>query len=117
MIVFDKTSMLTMGEPRVMDVVAAEGWAAEKILWAAAVERGSDHPLALAIVERAEGLDIPPARAFLNFEGKGARAEVEPASSVRTAPNQDATRTFVDIWKPIHRHQYIAQSPDQARRQ
>ena len=77
-IVFDKTGTLTMGQPRVVEVVTAAGRTEDEVLRAAAaVERGSDHPLALAIVERAEGLDVPAARGFLNLEGKGARAELE----------------------------------------
>ncbi|MEP0322632.1 heavy metal translocating P-type ATPase [Bauldia litoralis] len=77
-IVFDKTGTLTMGQPRVVEVVVAGGREEDEVLrTAAAVERGSDHPLALAIVERAEGLDVPSARGFLNLDGKGARAEVE----------------------------------------
>ena len=77
-IVFDKTGTLTMGQPRVVDVVPAEGTDADTVLSvAAAVERGSDHPLALAIIERAEGLDVPGTDAFLNIEGKGAQAEIE----------------------------------------
>ncbi|MBX4893249.1 heavy metal translocating P-type ATPase [Rhizobium bangladeshense] len=77
-IVFDKTGTLTMGQPRVVDVLAAEGRSPEEVLrLAAAVEHGSDHPLAVAIVERAAGLDIPEMRAFLNLDGKGARAEIE----------------------------------------
>jgi len=77
-IVFDKTGTLTMGQPRVVDVVPAEGTDADTVLrMAAAVERGSDHPLALAIIERAEGLDVPATGAFLNIEGKGAQAEIE----------------------------------------
>ncbi|MCP3055714.1 copper-translocating P-type ATPase, partial [Aurantimonas marianensis] len=77
-IVFDKTGTLTMGQPRVVEVVAAGGRTEDEVLrTAAAVERGSDHPLALAIVERAEGFDVPETRAFLNLEGKGARAEIE----------------------------------------
>lgn len=77
-IVFDKTGTLTMGQPRVVDVVPAEGGDADTVLrMAAAVERGSDHPLALAIIERAEGLDVPATGGFLNIEGKGAQAEIE----------------------------------------
>jgi Cu2+-exporting ATPase len=77
-IVFDKTGTLTMGQPRVVEVVAAAGRTEDEVLWtAAAVERGSDHPLALAIIERAEGFYVPETRAFLNLEGKGARAEIE----------------------------------------
>ena len=77
-IVFDKTGTLTMGQPRVVEVVAADGRTADEVLrTAAAVERGSDHPLALAVVERAKDLPVPEARGFLNLEGKGARAEVD----------------------------------------
>jgi Cu2+-exporting ATPase len=76
-IVFDKTGTLTMGQPKVVDVVPAEGRTIDDTLKAAAaVERGSDHPLALAIIERATGLDIPAVTAFLNVEGKGAQAEI-----------------------------------------
>jgi Cu2+-exporting ATPase len=77
-IIFDKTGTLTMGQPRVVDVVAAKDQSSEGVLrTAAAVERGSDHPLALAIMERSEGLTIPDPRAFQNIEGKGARAEID----------------------------------------
>lgn len=77
-IVFDKTGTLTMGQPRVVDVIPAEGTDADTVLrMAAAVERGSDHPLALAIIERAEGLDVPGTGTFLNIEGKGAQAEID----------------------------------------
>ena len=76
-IIFDKTGTLTMGEPRVVDIVAADGRSPEQVLaLAAAVEHGSDHPLALAILERADGQEVPEARDFLNLDGKGARAEV-----------------------------------------
>ncbi|MGR3198976.1 MAG: heavy metal translocating P-type ATPase, partial [Paracoccus sp. (in: a-proteobacteria)] len=76
-IVFDKTGTLTMGEPRVVELVAAEGHTEDDALRAAAsVDRGSDHPLALAIVQRAEGLDVPQMAGFENLEGRGARAEI-----------------------------------------
>jgi len=77
-IVFDKTGTLTVGQPRVVEVVPAGQSMPEDVLRiAAAVERGSDHPLALAIIDRAVGLHVPEAQSFLNLEGKGARAEVE----------------------------------------
>ncbi len=79
-IVFDKTGTLTMGQPKVVEVAPASDSSAEQVLSAAAaVERGSDHPLAVAIVERAAGLNIPKAEAFLNLEGKGARATIAGA--------------------------------------
>jgi Cu2+-exporting ATPase len=77
-VVFDKTGTLTLGQPDVVAVVAAAGVSeAEALATAAAVERGTDHPLAQAIVRRAAGLPERPVRDFLNIEGKGARAEVD----------------------------------------
>lgn len=76
-VVFDKTGTLTMGQPKVVEVAPAAGVAPDDVLrLAAAVERGSDHPLALAIIERAAGLDIPAIEGFLNLEGRGAQAVV-----------------------------------------
>lgn len=60
-IAFDKTGTLTVGRPKVTDVIAFEGDETEMLAKAAAVERGSSHPLGAAIVEAAEtrGLELP----------------------------------------------------------
>ena len=77
-IVFDKTGTLTMGQPKVVDIVAGGTYSADEVLrLAAALERNSEHPLALAIMERAGDLALPEARGFANLEGKGAHAEIE----------------------------------------
>ncbi len=77
-IVFDKTGTLTMGKPEVVDMALAAGVTEEQILsTAAAVEAGSDHPLAQAILRRAGDIQSPKATGFNNLEGKGAQAEVE----------------------------------------
>jgi Cu2+-exporting ATPase len=76
-IVMDKTGTLTLGQPQVVEVVTAKGQTQEGVLaTAAAVEQGSDHPLAQAILRRAEGLIIPVQKSFENIEGMGARAEI-----------------------------------------
>ncbi len=76
-VVFDKTGTLTMGEPQVVEVVAAPNSDQDAVLsLAATVEQGSDHPLAQAIQRKAEGLKLEPLTGFVNIEGKGARAEV-----------------------------------------
>ncbi|TAK05764.1 MAG: heavy metal translocating P-type ATPase, partial [Candidatus Manganitrophaceae bacterium] len=76
-IIFDKTGTLTMGQPEVVEVVAAAGHTIEEALArAAAVEQGSDHPLAQAILRRAGEIEKKSVRGFTNIEGKGARAEV-----------------------------------------
>ena len=80
-IVFDKTGTLTMGQPKVVEVSPAAGTVEDEVLRiAAAVERGSEHPLALAIIERAGALEIPKIDGFLNIDGQGARADVEGAN-------------------------------------
>ena len=76
-IVFDKTGTLTMGQPKVVEVVGASGQSEEGVLkLAAALEKHSEHPLAVAIMERAGALTLPDAKDFANLEGKGARADV-----------------------------------------
>ncbi len=77
-IIFDKTGTLTMGKPEVVDLVMANGTTEEQLLsGAASVDAGSDHPLAQAILRRAEKLKPPKATGFTNVEGKGAKAQVD----------------------------------------
>jgi Cu2+-exporting ATPase len=74
-VVFDKTGTLTLGQPDVVEMVPAPGTTEAQLLsTAAAVEKFSEHPLALAVLKRA-GSDIPEtATAFTNIDGQGARA-------------------------------------------
>jgi P-type Cu+ transporter len=77
--VVDKTGTLTEGRPRVTGVDAAGGWNENEVLsLAAAVERGSEHPLASAIVGAADerAVRIPPAAEFRSTSGRGVSAVV-----------------------------------------
>lgn len=77
-IIFDKTGTLTMGQPEVVDVVTARDVAVDHVLsTAAAVEQGSDHPLAQAILRRARDLAVPVQTGFENLEGMGAHAQID----------------------------------------
>jgi Cu+-exporting ATPase len=77
--VVDKTGTLTEGKPRVTEVHAAEGYSADQLLtYAASVERGSEHPVAEAIVASAveRGLQLSSAKDFYYFPGKGVSGTV-----------------------------------------
>jgi Cu2+-exporting ATPase len=58
-------------------VTAADASEEQLLAAAAAVEAGSDHPLAQAILRRASNVNAPKAAGFQNIEGKGAQAEIE----------------------------------------
>ncbi|MCW5667248.1 MAG: copper-translocating P-type ATPase [Piscinibacter sp.] len=79
-VVFDKTGTLTLGQPDVVEMVPAPGVTEAQLLsTAAAVEKFSEHPLALAVLKRAgpltsEGQET--ATAFTNIDGQGARARI-----------------------------------------
>ncbi len=80
-IVLDKTGTITRGKPAVTDIVlddAFGGTRDELLALAAAAERGSEHPLGEAIVERAReaGLDLPPVEGFESITGRGISAVV-----------------------------------------
>ena len=75
-IVFDKTGTLTVGQPEVVEIVTADGITEDAVLTAAAaVEQGSAHPLAQAIVRRAAKLNVVAPTGFESLDGMGARAE------------------------------------------
>lgn len=73
-VVFDKTGTLTKGEPVVTEVIPNKGSSERDILWMAAIaEKGSEHPLAEAILNaaRQRGLDISDADSFEAIPGQG----------------------------------------------
>jgi Cd2+/Zn2+-exporting ATPase len=79
-IAVDKTGTITEGRPRVVEMAALEGHSEEDLLArAAAVEAGSEHPLADAIVEaaRARGVAVPAARNVRAVRGKGVEGEFD----------------------------------------
>lgn len=79
-LVVDKTGTLTEGKPKVVAIVTASEYdEAELLRLAASLERGSEHPLAAAMVAAAgeRGLALAPARGFASHAGKGVIGMVE----------------------------------------
>lgn len=82
-VVVDKTGTLTVGKPAVTKIVPAPGFTEKDILrLSAGVERASEHPIAIAIVQAAEAhkLIIPAVTGFDSPVGKGAVGVVEGKS-------------------------------------
>lgn len=75
-VVFDKTGTITIGQPLVTDVVGDE---ARVLTLAASLETFSEHPLAQAVLSRAEekGLVLSPVENFQAIEGKGVQGQID----------------------------------------
>jgi Cu+-exporting ATPase len=79
-IVVDKTGTLTAGKPKLVEVFPAPGFDETKLLYvAASIERGSEHPLASAIVKGAEEKDIflSDVESFESVTGQGVKGKVD----------------------------------------
>ena len=109
-LVVDKTGTLTAGKPKLMAIEAAAGWDESRVLrLAAAIEQGSEHPLAAAIVSAAveRGVPIAKAESFRSITGKGVTGRVDGAEvalgnvplleDLRIAPGPLATAA--DQWR------------------
>jgi Cu+-exporting ATPase len=79
-LVVDKTGTLTVGKPKLMATVAAPGEDEKRVLFfAAGIEKGSEHPLASAIVDgaQARGISSAAVEAFESITGKGVKGRIE----------------------------------------
>jgi Cu+-exporting ATPase len=74
-VIFDKTGTLTYGRPTLTDWTGNE----ENFRWIAAMEKGSEHPLAQSVVIEAQrrGIDLPTVESFQNVVGQGVVGIVE----------------------------------------
>jgi len=81
-VAFDKTGTLTEGKPALVSLKALSGRDTDLLRLAAAVQQGSEHPLARAVMDAAHkvNLQVPPASALQSLPGRGLQAEVEGAT-------------------------------------
>jgi Cu+-exporting ATPase len=79
-LVVDKTGTLTLGKPKLIAAVPTSGFKEAEVLGlAAALEKGSEHPLAEAVLEGAifRGVSIPKVEGFASVTGKGVTGTVD----------------------------------------
>lgn len=77
-VVFDKTGTLTEGKPQVVGVITAAGVDEQQaVRLAAALEQGSSHPLARAILDKAQEITLPSVNGFRTLRGLGVSGEAE----------------------------------------
>jgi len=77
-VVFDKTGTLTEGKPQVVGVITAAGVDEQQaVRLAASLEQGSSHPLARAILDKAQEIALPSVNGFRTLRGLGVSGEAE----------------------------------------
>ena len=93
-VAFDKTGTLTEGRPKVTDIVALVQSEREVLTLAAALETGSSHPLAKAILDRAaaDQLTIPAATGLAALGGKGIVGTIDGQELFLGSPKAAAAR-------------------------
>jgi Cu+-exporting ATPase len=78
-VAWDKTGTLTVGRPRLVEAGALEGPRDALLAHAAALQSGSTHPLALAVLEAAQGLATVPAQDLRAVPGRGVSGHMDGA--------------------------------------
>jgi len=86
---FDKTGTLTAGKPLVTDIISFDRSEGDILRFAAALESGSSHPLATAILSKAaeQKILVPPTSDSKSIGGKGVQATVEGVKTFLGSPN------------------------------
>jgi len=97
LLVVDKTGTLTAGKPVVTDVLTLSGTESDLLRWAASAETGSTHPLALAVVARAQqaGIGLMPINRFSAEVSRGVEA---------ISARQDVIKVGVPQWIGMEDH-------------
>ncbi|WAJ26162.1 heavy metal translocating P-type ATPase [Antarcticirhabdus aurantiaca] len=100
-VALDKTGTITEGKPKVTDVVAAGRSDRDVLSLAAALERGSSHPLALAILDKAkaEGAPVPPAFDAQAIPGEGVSGSVGGMKAFLGSPQAVARTVSLAPWE------------------
>jgi len=98
LVALDKTGTLTEGKPKITDIVPVNRPQRQLLSMAAALESGSSHPLALAILGRAKAdrVPIPPAMAARAIPGKGVAASIGGEQIMLLSPKAALAETRIE---------------------
>ncbi len=106
-IAFDKTGTLTEGKPTVTDIMTADDVSQTELLsWSAAVESGSHHPLAIAVVARAqqESIALIDADERRAIPGVGVQGSIDGKIVLLSSPVKTDPAMLSDTWsQAIHK--------------
>ncbi|NOJ29858.1 MAG: heavy metal translocating P-type ATPase [Nitrososphaeraceae archaeon] len=114
-VVLDKTGTITKGEPSVTDIVPLKGYTTQEILQiSGSLERGSEHPLAQAILKAAqskqnESISLDEPKEFEAISGMGVKASINQ-KSILFGNKKIMNRYGVDIEKDIEKIMDILES-------
>jgi Cu+-exporting ATPase len=110
-IIFDKTGTLTEGKPAIAHIHAFTGTEQDVLHAAAAVQQGSEHPLARAMLDRAEELEIslPEVTEFQSHTGLGVSATIEGQAVICGNPEM-LRESGIDPLEPERAHELEAQA-------
>lgn len=114
-IAFDKTGTLTQGTPEVTDIVSLSDMSVDEVLeTAASIEKLSQHPLASAILRKAEksNINLTEVKNFQSITGKGAKAEIHNQTYYIGSPNlfAETLKMSSDIQKEVEALQAVGKT-------
>ncbi|AIR05605.1 zinc ABC transporter ATPase [Cedecea neteri] len=101
-VAFDKTGTLTAGKPQVTAIAVADGIEEDQLLaLAAAVEQGSTHPLAQAIVSAAQQRNLPAfvAENHRALAGVGVEANIQGETLLLSSPSKLDAQALNEVWQ------------------
>ncbi|PKH08751.1 MULTISPECIES: heavy metal translocating P-type ATPase [Planomicrobium] len=114
-IAFDKTGTLTQGTPEVTDIISLSDMSVDEVLeTAASIEKLSQHPLASAILRKAEksNINLTEVENFQSITGKGAKAEIHNQTYYIGSPNlfTETLKMSSDIQKEVEALQAVGKT-------
>lgn len=114
-IAFDKTGTLTQGTPEVTDIISLSDMSVDEVLeTAASIEKLSQHPLASAILRKAEksNINLTEVKNFQSITGKGAKAEIHNQTYYIGSPNlfAETLKMSSDIQKEVEALQAVGKT-------